>query len=211
MLLPARMYVGISNPQATLTGREWLRIRRILFVLPLAVLLAPVLPIVALLAYALIFPAHSASVVIPELEARLLLRFYYTWGDESGRHLTVATPRGHLTINMTAFDWAHNSRTSVYLTPDNKLAVLGPTGDDYVVSLHPPNSGRAFRLASETWTYLGAFDYDLSHGARALRFVTAAEQAECIPMLMEVVHYDWAPRNAARQRSCKHYVAPGAG
>jgi hypothetical protein len=185
---------------------EGWRIRRVLFVLPLAVLLAPVMPIIALLVYAFFFPAYSASVVIPELQARVLLRFYYVQNDESGRHLTVATPRGDVTIGMTAFDWAHNSRTSIYLTPDSKLAVLGPAGDDYLVSFNPSpmNAGPPVGVESNEWVYLGAFDYDLSGGARTLRFLTAQEQGECIPMV-GVATKATDTRPNARQSRCAHY------
>jgi hypothetical protein len=181
------------------------RIRRMLIGFPIAVLLCPVLLIVALGGFALVVPAHSASTVIPQLQARLLLRFYYTWGSESGRYLTIGTPRGHLTINMTAFDWAHNSRTSIYLTPDRKLAALGPIGDDHILTVSSMRVNSIHGIASHDWVYLGAFDYDMSYGRRTLRFVTAEEQGECIPMRMEIESNAAAPRNAARQRNCAHY------
>jgi tripartite-type tricarboxylate transporter receptor subunit TctC len=43
-------------------------------------------------------------------------------------------------------------------------------------------------------------------GARRLRFVSAAEQAECIPMRGTDIE-DHQVRKAARQRDCDHYVS----
>jgi hypothetical protein len=107
---------------------------------------------------------------------------------------------------MTAFDWAHNSRTSIYVTPERKIGIIGPIGDDYLASLDPPQTMTA-REPSDDWSYLGAFDFQLlGGGARRLRFVSAAEQAECIPMRGTDIE-DHQVRKAARQRDCDHYVS----
>jgi hypothetical protein len=153
---------------------------------------------------------------IPELRTTLTLRFFYIWDvqTENGRYLTIETPHDHIKIAMTAWDWAHNSRTSVYLTPAGKIAIVGPMGDDYLVSLDPLTTKKA-KGSSDDWTYLGAFDYEnfhtpadwnnLSRVGRELRFITAAEQVECIPMRGSTI-YEWQVRKAARQDNCKDYA-----
>jgi hypothetical protein len=184
----------------------------LLLLAPLVLILPAVIVVAGWIAHSAIVPAHSASTTIPDLETDLTLRFHYTWQDtDAGRYLYVNAPSGRIRIAMTAFDWAHNSRTSVYLTPERKIAVLGPSGDDYLVSLDPLTSKVAAGV-SENWAYLGAFDFQLiEDGGRPLRFVSAAEQAECIPMLSEGPYQAYKVRMSARQRNCSHlYVQPAA-
>jgi hypothetical protein len=148
----------------------------------------PVVPLAAYIVYGAIVPAHSASTVIADVRTTLTLRFYYTWdgdNDDSGRYLHLTGPTGHLQVKMTAFDWAHNARTSLYLTPRREIAVLGPMGDDWLISLDPPR-GILLREPADNWTYLGAFDYEwLPLNERRLHFFSPAEQAECIPMMTD--------------------------
>jgi hypothetical protein len=107
---------------------------------------------------------------------------------------------------MKAFDWAHNSRTSIYVTPERKIGIVGPTGDDYLASLDPLQTVTA-KGPSYDWTYLGAFDFELLQGkSQRLRFVGAAEQAECIPMRGADIARDQV-RKIARQSECDHYEA----
>jgi hypothetical protein len=185
----------------------------LLLLAPLALILPAVIVVAGWIAHSAIVPAHSASAKIPDLETDLTLRFYYTWDEnaDAGRYLYVNTPSGRIRIAMTAFDWAHNTRTSVYLTPERKIAVLGPEGDDYLVSLDPLTTKVAAGV-SENWAYLGAFDFQPAEdGGRPLRFVSAAEQAECIPMLSEGPYQTYKVRTSARQRNCNHfYVKPVA-
>ena len=58
------------------------------------------------------------------LKAVVKLQFFYMWYEarDAGRYLTIQTPRGQITVRMHAFDWAHNSRTSLYITPDRGIA-----------------------------------------------------------------------------------------
>ena len=179
---------------------------------PLVLILPAVIVVAGWIAHSAIVPAHSASTKIPDLETDLTLRFYYTWDEnaDAGRYLYVNAPSGRIRIAMTAFDWAHNSRTSVYLTPERKIAVLGPAGDDYLVSLDPLTTKVAAGV-SENWAYLGAFDFQPAEdGGRPLRFVSAAEQAECIPMLSEGPYQAYKTRTSARQRNCSHYYGQSA-
>jgi hypothetical protein len=183
--------------------------RRMTFTLAVsaAIFLVPSVLIAVFDAYWRAVPWHSASLEIGELQTRLTLRFYGMWGHgaDPGRQLTVRTPQGTTTVAMTAADWPHNARTSVYLTPDRQIAILGPIGDDYLVSLDPLTVSRA-RGSGDNWTYLGAFDYELlPRSERQLRFIKADEQAECIPMRGSDVDA-WQARKAARQRDCIHYM-----
>ena len=169
---------------------------------------APVVAVAAYIAFWSLVPAYSASTGIADLQATLTLRFYYIWDEQAdrGRYLSISTPGGTTRIAMKAFDWAHNSRTSVYVTPESKIGIIGPIGDDYLVSPDPPQSMTA-RGPSDDWSYLGAFDFQLLQGgARRLRFVSAAEQAECIPMVGADIEGDQV-RRTARQRYCDHYVS----
>jgi hypothetical protein len=104
-------------------------------------------------------PAFSANVDIKEPAATIKLKFYGVWdvAGTDGRYLTVATPRGQITRAMCGFDWLHYSETKVYLTPDRKVAVLGPNSCDYLVSLDPLGMMEVNNLPSTGSTYLGAF------------------------------------------------------
>ncbi len=77
-------------------------------------------------------------------------------------------------------------------------------GDDYLISLDPLIShSRWVRGPSDDWTCLGAFDYEgLPRNERRLRFFTAAEQAECIPMLTDKFGSS-SVRQSARRPQCR--------
>jgi hypothetical protein len=178
----------------------------LLLVAAAAFVLIPLAAIAVWIAYWKVVPVYSASTQLADLRTTLTLRFYST-EDESadhGRYLYVTAPNGSTEIAMTAFDWAHNSRTSICLTPQRKIGIIGPVGDDYLLSLDPLKTDAA-REPSDDWTYLGAFDFQ--GGPRVeyqLRFVSAAEQAECIPMRGGPIS-DFEVRKAARQENCSHY------
>ena len=170
---------------------------------------APVVAVALYIAFWSLMPAYSASTVVADLQTTLTLRFYYIWDQQTdrGRYLYVTTPGGATRIAMKALDWAHNSRTSLYVTPDRKIGIVGPTGDDYLVSPDPLQTVTATG-PSYDWTYLGAFDFELlQDNGRRLRFVSAAEQPECIPMQNADIESDQV-RKMARQRACDHYVDP---
>src|SRR6195952_5210047 len=103
---------------------------------------APVVGFAAYIAFWSLVPAYSASTGIADLRTTLTLRFYYIWDEQAdrGRYLSVSMPGGTTRIAMKAFDWAHNSRTSIYVTPERRIGVIGPIGDDYLVSSDPPQS-----------------------------------------------------------------------
>jgi hypothetical protein len=148
-------------------------------------------------------PVYSASYRIPVNDTTVKLELWSTTGDnDSGRYLTLTSPRGSVRYNMTDFDWAHRARTGLYLVGDGNLAVLGPD-DDILISTELKIS-RAFRLPSDDWIYLGAFDFVSSavkgHD-RDLGFIPAAEQKECIPTYSDQ-RYDFQPRNSARKNRC---------
>jgi hypothetical protein len=194
----------------------------------------PLALVVVFSAYWKIAPAYSADLEIPAIKANLTLSFYHT-NDENvdhGRYLTVRTPLGTKTIALNAFDWAHNSRTSIYVTPDRRIAIIEPDDEGVLVASDTlatmsaiswfclPAKSSAAGLCigasatarsgpSDDWTYLGAFDFEISPDwrERRLRFVSAAEQAECIPKLGPAI-FEWEPRRAARRPHCDHYRGP---
>jgi hypothetical protein len=80
-------------------------------------------------------------------------------------------------------DWGGATRTSIYLTEANEIAILGPAGDDYLVSFNPLRITPGFHLWSDKWEYVGAFDKPRTRGA--FRFFSPEEQRECIPTMGE--------------------------
>jgi hypothetical protein len=206
------MYAGTSNPRAPFTVPEWLRIRRLLFAVPIAIIVVPLALVATILGYMTAFPAHSATAEISALKARLTLQFYYVWGDDDqGRRLTIETPTRRTRLALNVFDWAHNARTSIYTTPDGGIAVLNAMGeDDRVVSPMAGTTSFPPTDASDEWTYVGAFDLAFADNAPQLRFISANEQAECVPMRSENRGTPRSARNAARYRDCPPYVVPSA-
>ena len=153
-------------------------------------------------------PVHSASYRVPGTDTTVKLELWSTTGDgDSGRYLTLTSSRGSVKYNMPGFDWAHRARTSLYLdlAGDENLAVLGP--DDDILISNELKISRAFRVPSEDWIYLGAFDFvppAVQGHDRDLGFVPAGgqnEQKECIPTYRDQ-RYDFEPRNSARQNRC---------
>jgi hypothetical protein len=130
-------------------------------------LAAPVVVLVAFAALGLsylyassqITPAQSAEVSFPEFDVTVKLQFYYIWGDnDSGRYISVTNRNGNVRGKIDGWDWAHNARTNIYLTPESNIAVLGPRQSDYMVD------GKTLQLnylwgtgaSSEKWKYMGA-------------------------------------------------------
>jgi len=189
-------------------GRRWNPIVvtvALLLLAPVAPLVLPFILLAGMFVLSLILPGGgpTASTRISDLDTDLTLRFYSSWDEDSGRYLYVHTPRGKTRINMALYDWPHNARTSVYLAAERKIAVLGPMGKDFLVSLDPLTTTRVAAGASEHWTYLGAFDFQhMEGGGRSLRFISAAEQPECIPMLSEGPFQDHKLRTNARHKNC---------
>jgi hypothetical protein len=163
------------------------------------------------LQYLLQFNPVRAETTIAEIDTRVTLKLYNTWDENtnSGRYLTATSPSGSTKIKMTAFDWVHNARTGVYLTADRRIAILGPSGDDYLFSPGAEQATSAASIASDDWTYLGAFDFAfLPDGTQGLRFILAIEQAECIPMQSSVT--GMRVRQEARRSRCNRYEYPAA-
>jgi hypothetical protein len=182
--------------------------RRVIAHAVLLLSLPVVLPLL-FVAYTNWVPPYGAKMTIPALRAEVALRFFYIWdesSDNSGRYLTISTPAGRKTIAMTAFDWAHNSRTSIYQTADGAIAILGPMGDDYVVSPKTMKVDQRYMADSESWTYLGAFDFGSSDNVRVLRFFSSDEQLECIPMIGGDITVSQA-RLLARRTDCRASAA----
>jgi hypothetical protein len=122
-------------------------------------------------------PKHSADFHFNELNTTITLRFYMIWDEDndSGRYLTVKTPYGKVTQNMCGWDWAHRSRTNIYLTEDRKIEISGPDDCDYVVSTNPAKITPVISPSLDRWTYLGAFGFS----AKGFRFIPASEEMQC--------------------------------
>lgn len=149
-------------------------------------------------------PAYSASVSVPELDARIRLEFYMIWDEtkESGRYLTISTSRASVRTEIAGFDWSHNARTSIYETSEHKIAVLGPMESDYIFDPQTMTLKESLAYASSIgWNYLGAFDF--GGASRTLQFFPALQQSECIPMRMSSDE-SWRkmPRADYRKRDC---------
>lgn len=195
---------------ASSRSRAFAALRWIVIVLatPIALLLA----LVGLyLTYVSFIPAYSAEHRVDQIATTVRLDFYLVWDEnhDNGRYLTVSRPGGRLSLSMCGYDWAHNSRTNIYLTPNVGLAVLGPDECNYMIAAKSFRVTADFDLPSERWSYLGAFDF-LGLGAeRHLRFAPAAEEPECLP------HFKWPEhsgvveglRNGARRDRCPPLIS----
>jgi hypothetical protein len=149
------------------------KIRLLLFVIPIVVLCALVAWYVL---KTLLIPAELAEVAVPGLDATVQLAFYYVLDGDSGRYLYLRNAAGRVRKNMSAFDWVHWPRTSLYLMGDGRIAVLGPTYDDYVLDPKRLTIETLWQgTPSDTWTYFGAFDFNHNK----LQFIPASEQREC--------------------------------
>ena len=162
----------------------------------------------AWLMYRLVVPVYSAS--ITEKNVTLTLEFFrandlFSDGlDSKVRYLTLTGPNGQVKYGMRGWDWSHRARTSVYATENGNFAVLGPDEEDVLIDVSQLTTSRAFRVASQGWTYLGAFDFVRGQNGdhdRSFRFIAATEQAECVPSSPSSGAEVW-PRNAARQQRC---------
>ena len=168
-----------------------------------SIFLMPVVLQIMVCVYIRLVPAYSADVQISQIDATVTLRLYWERDQDNGRYLTLRAPGGAVTLNICGWDWAHWARTSIYLTQDRAIAILGPQECDFIVRGPYRTVDQAFRVPSDKWTYLGAFDF--SHSG--FRFISAADEGECIPMLGESRGHEWSPRNAARRERCGHSVS----
>lgn len=174
-----------------------IKIRLLLIALPILALCAPV---TSCMVRTVLIPVHTAEIAIPNSDTTIKLEFYgvLDWGNDSGRYLFLRNSVGEVRQNTSAFDWVHWPRTSIYLIDDGRIAVLGPTYDDYVLdarklTIEPLRAGSP----SDTWTYFGAFDFNHNK----LTFIPASEQRECTDTRGET--YAWETRPQGRADRCR--------
>ena len=181
---------GVHSP-------DWRRIRRVF----LFVLMLPVVLPAAWVVYVDTVLAYSASFHIDESIRRCGSASIGcgTKPGNSGAYVSVTSPRhGHVQdvrfrlgpLGAPASTWRNRN-----------IAVLGTDSCDYLVSPTDRTVTPARNMPSDNWNYLGAFDLKGGYG-RALRFVPAADQGECIQMTGEQSRYDWMVRRHARQGRC---------
>ena len=174
----------------------WQNLLLLVLALPLGVILALALTVSGFLLFTQLVPAVSAKAFVAELDTSVKLELYGVLDvrNSSGRYLVIDSPKGRISSNIAGFDWAHWSRTSLYLTEDRKIAVLGVLCSDYIID--PSNltiENLAGNAASDGWTYLGAFD-----GGSNLKFIPATAQRECNPTAMSE---EEPPQEVARKQS----------
>jgi hypothetical protein len=176
---------------------RWIKIRLLLIALPVVALSAPV---ASCIVKTVLIPVESAEVAVPNSDTTIKLEFYRVldWSNNSGRYLVLRNGVGEVRQNMSAFDWVHWPRTSIYLISDGRIAVLGPTYDDYVLDARrlTIESLRA-GTPSDTWTYFGAFDFNHNK----LTFIPASDQRECTDTRGE--NYAWETRPQGRADRCR--------
>ena len=180
----------------------WQSLLLLVLALPLGVILVLALTISGYLLFTQLVPAASAKAFVAELNTSVRLELFWVLDvrNSSGRYLVIDSPKGRISGNIAGFDWAHWSRTSLYLTEDRKIAVLGVVYSDYIID--PSNltiENLAGSVASDGWTYLGAFD-----GGLDLKFIPATAQRECNPTRMseETPLLQGAARQQSRHASC---------
>ena len=187
------------------TAAYFTRQKRLLLAVLLVMLALPPTLLAGYFVYVKVVPAYSASFYVEDLQTTVTRRYYLTADEMSddGRRVTFVTPSAAVSAPMCGYDWAHWARTSVYRTSDG-IAVLGRRGCDLQLVLDPLASiEQASDRGSETWRYLGAFDVVDDPRSRQLRFIPAAEQAECLELATkEVLHPEPTPRNHMRQARC---------
>jgi hypothetical protein len=155
--------------------------RLLLLLVPIVAICAP---ISSCIVETILYPVEAAEIAVPDSDQTLSLEFYgvldWNLDSDSGRYLVLKDGNGTIRQRMTAFDWIHWPRTSVYLTGDGRIAVLGPTYDDYVVDPKRRTiEDLRYGTASDTWAYFGAFDFKDKY--KELKFIPASEQRECTP------------------------------
>lgn len=160
----------------TRVQRAKARLLLVALVLITVPILALCVPVSWYVVRSMFIPAKAAEIELPDLEATLGLEFYLHWSNDSGRYLIVRNSAGVVRQHMSAFDWTHWPRTSIYLINDGRVAVLGPTYDDYIVDPKRRTIETLWNgTPSDTWTYFGAFDFR----NEKLVFISASEQREC--------------------------------
>jgi hypothetical protein len=155
------------------------KVRLLLVLVPIVAICAP---ISWWIVKTILYPVKTAEVAVPDSDEIVRLEFYgvLDWNrdNDSGRYLVLKSGVDEVRQSMTAFDWVHWPRTSIYLMGDGRIAALGPTYDDYVVDPKRRTIGTLRQgTASDTWTYFGAFDFKNNK----LKFIPASEQRECTP------------------------------
>jgi hypothetical protein len=171
-------FVGRRQPSAIL---DTARVAALLLGGVFAIIAMPVFAFLTEILFYSVFPWHSAEHYVEAIRTNVRLEFYLVWDEakEDGRYLTISSPAGRKTFEICGFDWAHYSRTNLYLTKDNDIAVEGFDHCDYVVAFAPDMlkliEWRATVPAE--WTYLGAFEIvaDGPRREKKLRFIDASE------------------------------------
>lgn len=151
-------------------------------------------------AYSTVVPAHTVETEIAELRAKVTLDFYYVWGNESGRFVTIRTPQGQVRANICGYDWAHYGRTNIYVTEDRKIAIVGYDLCDLIFDLGTMSFAEAKHINSEHWRYLGAFR--IHPRTRVLSFSPVDHLPECIERGGEFSGVSWAVRKTFSKDRC---------
>lgn len=160
----------------TRVQRTKARLALVALVLITAPILTFCIPVSWYIVRSMLIPAKAAEIGLPDSDATLGLEFYSHWSNDSGRYLIVRNSAGVVRQHMSAFDWIHWPRTSIYLINDGRVAVLGPTYDDYIVDPKRRTIETLWNgTPSDTWTYFGAFDFRNEN----LVFIPGSDQREC--------------------------------
>jgi hypothetical protein len=126
-------------------------------------------------------PIESAEIAVSNPDAVVRLEFWgvANWRTELGRrYIALNDAAGEIRKDLPNADWMHWPRASVYKTGDGRVALLTAGFDDYVID---PKKRTIETLRqgtpSDTWTYLGAFDFGEKY--KGLKFFSASAQREC--------------------------------
>ena len=128
-------------------------------------------------------PAEQFIVPLPLNGAVARVEVWRNTSSEGRFEIAVETSHGSES-HVLWDDWGPAQRTSLYLTADRRLVVLGGGGIAEMIAVPPRTKPRWLPYAKrpmetgDAWQYLGAVDRYLDH----LVFYLPSQQKECIPL-----------------------------
>lgn len=131
-------------------------------------------------------PRQFVAVELPGVKAAVRVEWWLGRDWMPYSRLIVENASGKIDAKMWA-DWGPASRGTFYLTPENWLVVLHPSGGATAISVREGgapeeiNGSEINGSRSESWQFIGTVD-KAPYPQSGYRFYSPTEQRECIPM-----------------------------